>query len=131
VKRGLQVVLAVGGLVAMVTGLVHIAGGVSTFPGSPAAENAADNEARFLAAFWVAFGAVAIWVVPRVERETLVVRALGGALILGGLARVVSIADVGEPDSFQYVLMAIELILGPLVIGWQALLRRARVTESR
>jgi hypothetical protein len=123
VKRGLQVVLAVGGLVAIGTGLLHIAGGVSTFPGSPSAENAADNEARFLAAFWVAFGALAVWAVPRVERETLVVRALGGALFLGGLARLVSIIDVGEPDSLQYVLMAIELVLGPVLIGWQALLR--------
>jgi hypothetical protein len=66
-RRGLQAVLAVGGVVAIGTGLVHIVGGVSTFPGSPSAENAADNEARFLAAFWVAFGAVALWVVPRVE----------------------------------------------------------------
>ena len=123
-KRGLQVVLAAGGLVAIATGLTHIAGGVSTFPGSPSAENAADNEARFLAAFWVAFGAVALWVVPRVARETLVVRALGGALILGGLARLVSIIDVCEPDSFQYVLMGLELVLGPLVIGLQALLSR-------
>lgn len=125
-RRGLQVVLAVGGLVAIGTGLMHIAGGVDTFPGSPSAENPADNEARFLSAFWVAFGAVALWAVPRVEREALVVRVLGGALFLGGLARLVSIIDVGEPDSFQYVLMAIELVLGPLLIAWQAMLRGAR-----
>jgi hypothetical protein len=124
-RRGLQVVLAVGGLVAIGTGLMHIAGGVSTFPGSPSAENAVDNEARFLAAFWVAFGAVALWLVPRVEREKLALRALGGALFLGGLARVVSVISVGEPDQLQYVLMAIELILGPLLIAWQAMLRRA------
>jgi hypothetical protein len=57
-----------------------------------------------------------------VEREPLVVRALGGALFLGGLARVVSIIDVGEPDSIQYVLMGVELVLGPLLIAWQAAL---------
>jgi hypothetical protein len=125
-RRGLQVVLVVGGLVAITTGLVAIVGGIDTFPGSPSAENPADNEGRFLNAFWVAFGVALLWVAPRVERETLLIRFLGAALFLGGLARLASIIDVGEPDSLQYVLMGIELVLGPLVIAWQAMLRPAR-----
>jgi hypothetical protein len=123
-RRGLQVVLVVGGLVAISTGLVAIIGGVDTFPGSPSAENPADNEGRFLNAFWVAFGVAILWVVPRVERETLLVRFLGATLFLGGLARIASIIDVGEPADLQYVLMGIELVLGPLLIAWQALLSR-------
>ena len=123
-RRGLQAVLLVGGLVAAGTGLVHMIGGVDTFPGSPSADPAADNEARFLAAFWFAFGVAILWVVPRVERETRLVRVLMAALFLGGLARLASIIDVGDPDSFQYVLMGIELTLAPLVVVWQALLAR-------
>ena len=125
-RRGLQAVLVVGGLVAIATGLVAIVGGIDTFPGSPAAENPADNEARFLNAIWVAFGVAVLWVVPRVERETVLIRFLGAAIFLGGLARLASIIDVGEPADLQYVLMGIELVLGPLLITWQALLQRAR-----
>jgi Domain of unknown function (DUF4345) len=125
-RRGLQAVLVVGGLVAIITGLVAIVGGIDTFPGSPSAENPADNEARFLNAIWVAFGVAVLWVVPRVERETLLVRFLGAAIFLGGLARLASLIDVGEPADLQYVLMGIELVLGPLLIAWQALLQRAR-----
>jgi Domain of unknown function (DUF4345) len=125
-RRGLQVVLTAGGLVAITTGVIAIVGGIDTFPGSPSAENPADNEARFLNAIWVAFGVALLWVVPRVERETLLVRFLGAAIFLGGLARVASIIDVGKPADLQYVLMGIELVLGPLLIAWPATLRRAR-----
>jgi Domain of unknown function (DUF4345) len=125
-RRGLQVVLTVGGLVAITTGVIAIVGGIDTFPGSPEAENPADNEARFLNAIWVAFGVAILWVVPRVERETLLVRFLGAAIFLGGVARLASIIDVGEPADLQYVLMGIELVLGPLVIVWQSLLHPAR-----
>jgi Domain of unknown function (DUF4345) len=125
-RRGLQAVLVVGGLVAITTGLIAIVGGIDTFPGSPSAENPADNEARFLNAIWVAFGVALLWVVPRVERETLFVRFLGAAIFLGGLARLASLIDVGEPADLQYVLMGIELVLGPLIICWQALLQRGR-----
>jgi Domain of unknown function (DUF4345) len=119
-------VLVVGGLVAITTGLIAIVGGIDTFPGSPSAENPADNEARFLNAIWVAFGVAILWVVPRVERETLLVRFLGAAIFLGGLARLASLIDVGEPADLQYALMGIELVLGPLVIAWQALLQPGR-----
>ena len=129
-KRGLQAVLVVGGLVAITTGVIAIVGGIDTFPGSPEGENPADNEGRFLNGIWVGFGALILWVVPRVERETTLVRILAAAIFLGGLARLASIIDVGEPADLQYVLMGIELVLGPLVIAWQTLLtRRADVGE--
>lgn len=129
-RRGLQVVLVVGGLVAITTGLVAIIGGADTFPGSPSMENPADNEGRFLNAFWIAFGVALLWVAPRVERETTLIRFLAAALFLGGLARVISIIDVGEPADMQYVLMGIELTLAPLVVVWQTLLGRSGASAS-
>ena len=115
--------LAVGGAVAVGTGLVHIAGGVATFPGSPSADAAADNEARFLAASWVGFGVLALWAVSGVEHKAAVVRTLGGVLILGGLARAVSLIDVGDAETLQDVLMGIELVLGLMLVAWPSFLR--------
>jgi hypothetical protein len=79
---------------------------------------------RFYAAFWVALGAVALWVAPRAERETGVVRAIAAAIFLGGLARVISIASVGEPHSFQLILMALELGIPPILFLLSARARR-------
>jgi hypothetical protein len=123
-RRALQVVLGVGGLVAIGGGLLQIAIGPSALPGSPGAGNSVDSELRFLSAYWVALGAALLWIAPRVERETIALRAAMAALFLGGIARVVSLISVGEPHSTLLVLMAIELIAPPVVVAWQATLDR-------
>lgn len=123
-RRALQAVLGVGGTVAIVTGLLQIATGPLTLPGSPSADETVDSELRFLSAFWVAVGAVLLWLVPRVERETVTLRVVAAAIFLGGVARAVSLISVGEPHSTALVLMAIELIAPPIVVAWQAILAR-------
>jgi uncharacterized protein DUF4345 len=122
--RGLQVLLAAIGVVAVVAGLITVLAGADSLLGVGEVEAPVDNEMRFYAAFWVALGGVALWVAPRAEQETGVVRAIAAAIFLGGLARIVSIASVGEPHSSQYVLMGIELAIPPILVGWQAALER-------
>jgi hypothetical protein len=129
-RRALQVVLGVGGAVAVVTGLLQIATGPATLPGSPEAGDTVDSELRFLSAFWVALGTVLLWIVPQVERQATVLRAAMAALFLGGVARAVSWMSVGEPHSLAIVLMAIELIAPPIVVAWQATLARRRGGEG-
>jgi hypothetical protein len=122
--RGLQVLLAAIGVVAVVAGLITVLAGADSLLGVGEVDARIDSEMRFYAAFWVALGGVALWVAPRAERETGVVRAIAAAIFLGGLARVVSIISVGEPHSSQYVLMGIELAIPPILVGWQAALQR-------
>jgi Domain of unknown function (DUF4345) len=79
---------------------------------------------RFYAVFWVALGAVALWVTLRADREPGVVRAIAAAIFLGGLARIVSIISVGEPHPSQFVLMGLELAIPPILFLLSAVARR-------
>ena len=84
----------------------------------------ADNELRFFAVFWIAFGVIAIRVAPRVDTEMQLVRALALTLFVGGLARAISWLAVGKPHSLFVSLMLLELVGAPLVVAWQAKLSR-------
>jgi hypothetical protein len=119
-ERGLQIVFAALGVTAVLTGLVDIVGGPEALPGESAVGDTADNAFRFNAAFWVAFGVAALWLVPRLLAETTAVRWLAGALFLGGVARVISLIDVGEPHELFLALMGVELLLPPVIVVWQS-----------
>lgn len=84
-----------------------------------------DNELRFFAVFWIAFGVVAIRVAPRVDTETQLVRALALTLFVGGLARAISWLAAGEPHPLFVSLMFLEVLGAPLVVAWQGKLSRS------
>lgn len=119
-KVALQALFTVVGAIAVVTGVMVVAAGPDGIPGNNSATVTADNELRFFATFWIAFGLAAIRVAPRVETETGLVRALALTMFFGGIARAISWLSVGEPHSLFVSLMFVELLGAPLVIAWQA-----------
>jgi hypothetical protein len=124
-ERGLQIVLGLLGATAVVTGLIDIIGGPEAVPGGEAAPNeTVDSAFRFEAAMWIAFGVAALWVAPRAATQTAVVRWIAGALFLGGIGRIISIVDVGEPHGLFVALLFVELLLPPIIVFWQARLVR-------
>jgi hypothetical protein len=123
--RGLRALIALIGVVAVVAGLITVLAGADSLLGVGQVDARIDSEMRFYAAFWVALGAVALWVSSRAEHEVGVVRAIAAAIFLGGLARVISIISVGEPHSSQLVLMGLELSIPPILVAWQMALQRA------
>ena len=65
-------------------------------------------------------GRIAIlWLVPRIETETVLFRAIWGAIFLGGAGRLLSILLVGTPPIPFVGFTALELIGAPLFIYWQ------------
>jgi hypothetical protein len=119
--RALQIVVGLLGATAVVTGLVDIIGGPEALPGvDGAVDETVDNAFRFNAAFWCALGVAALWLVPRLATETTAVRWVAGALFLGGVARAVSLIDVGEPHEMFVALMFVELLLPPVIVFWQS-----------
>lgn len=94
--------------------------GAKSLPGQEVANPSVESELRFYAAFYVAYGIVALRVAPRADRDILAVRALAGALFLAGLARACGWLAVGKPHGLQRGLLAIELAAPPLIIAWQA-----------
>lgn len=119
-QRLLQALLTVVGLVAVATGLFAVLTGAAGMPGENEASASVESELRFFAAFWFAYGVVALRTAPRVGVETTVVRALALALFVAGMARAAAWIAVGRPHALFVGLMIVELIGPPLVVVWQA-----------
>jgi Domain of unknown function (DUF4345) len=121
--------LGVGGLVATGAGLDTVLRGARSVPGRPRAGAEMDSELRYYSGFYVAFGLAALRTAPRADGEPAAVRALAGALFLGGLARAAAWRASGRPHPLQRALLAIELAVPPLLLGAQE--RAARLAEGR
>lgn len=116
----LRAVFYVGGAVATTAGLHTVVFGAKSLPGQERTNPSVEGELRFYAAFYVAYGLLALRVAPRADRDSTAVRALAGALLLAGLSRAGGWRAVGRPHRLQLALLAIELTAPPLIVGWQA-----------
>jgi len=120
-KRLLQITTALLGLVPLLTGIItmlgvhdplYSAGGIPALP-------VLDSNLRFFGGVWLGLGIAILWLVPRIETETVLFRAIWGAIFLGGAGRLLSILLVGTPPIPFVGFTALELIGAPLFIYWQ------------
>src|ERR671916_616905 len=118
--RRIRALLYGGGCVATAAGLHTVIAGAKSVPGQGPANASIESELRFYAAFYVAYGLAALRVAPRADQEGAALRALAGALFLGGLARAGGWRAVGRPHAGQRALLAIELAGAPALAAWQA-----------
>jgi hypothetical protein len=119
-RRALRAVFYFGGAVATTAGLHTVIAGAKSLPRQKAANPSLESELRFYAAFYVAYGLVALRVAPRAHRDTAGVRGLAGALFLAGVARAGGWLAAGRPHELQVALLAIELAAPPPIVAWQA-----------
>jgi Domain of unknown function (DUF4345) len=70
-----------------------------------------DNEMRFYAPFWGAYGLVLLTVARDLPKKLGFVPPLSALFFVGGVGRAISWGMVGPPHPFFSLLMAIELIL--------------------
>ncbi|GGK16531.1 hypothetical protein GCM10010124_06400 [Pilimelia terevasa] len=125
-RRGLQVLVAVLACVPVGTGLLDVLGGVAVLPGPPPSTSPdLESNYRFFATVWCGVGLTLAWTVPRVERAGAVLRAIGGAIFVGGLVRLLAAALHGLPHPIFVTAAAVELAAPPLVVWWQAQVARA------
>jgi hypothetical protein len=124
-RRALRATVYALGAVATTAGLDTVLRGARSLPGEGAANPAVESELRYYGAFYAAYGAAALRVAPRADRDAAAVRALAGALFLGGLARAGRWLAAGPPHQVQRGLLALELGVPPLLVAWQARLASA------
>lgn len=79
-----------------------------------------DNEMRFYAVFWFAYGVAAISVARRLPTSIKTARLLLALFFAGGAGRALSIASVGAPHPVFIALMWIELLAPTalLLLSW-------------
>lgn len=121
-KRGLQIVLSLLSLIPLVVAFGALTGGAAGIEGA-AVSAALDNQLRYLSTFYLSLTFLVWWMIPNIERHTVPLRILIGAIVLGGLARVYSLMTLGHPGEQFYMGMMIELAL-IILIPWQAIVAK-------
>jgi hypothetical protein len=124
-RRNLQRVIVALGLVPIVTGAASLVFGTDVIPeaGSPSAST--ESELRFYAVWWLGAGLFLASLAPRVEQRGRELRAVCALLVLGACGRALAIADAGRPQPIFVVLMALEFLIPPVLVLWQARVARA------
>jgi hypothetical protein len=114
------VFLVLFGVTAISLACLHIVLGPSAIPGSVPVNATMDSEDRFYATLFGAYGLALLWCVKDVERKSTVVYFLALTFLAGGIARLISIAAVGLPNTFFIAMTALELLIpfGMLYAQW-------------
>jgi hypothetical protein len=121
-RRLLQVTMGLLGVIPVVTGVLTMMGladPIYAADGVPA--NALlDSNLRFLGGLWLVAGLAMIWLIPRIDRETVLFRALWLMVFAGGVGRLLSMAFVGLPPWPFIGFTLLEIAGAPCFIAWQA-----------
>lgn len=114
-RRTTQILVMLMGAAVVGIAVAHLAlGGAAVIGGSPL-NATAEGEHRFFAALLLCYGLAFLWCVPGIEAKRRPLNLLAAAFLLGGLARLVSVAVSGPPNAFYSAMLAVELAV-PLLV---------------
>ncbi|MFF0000851.1 DUF4345 domain-containing protein [Streptomyces avermitilis] len=125
-RRAFQGALAVLGLVVLGTGTLDVVAGPTALPETLEVSNTLDSNYRFFAGVWCALGIALLSAARRPESHVSVMRAVFGAVFVGGLARGVSYYAVGAPHAMHAAFIGVELILPTVLLLWYGRLARLK-----
>jgi hypothetical protein len=136
-KKTLQFVLAVLGLIPIITGGLSILLGMQALVvlGDPIPTEAVNNivldsETRFLGAIWFGIGVAIYWLIPSIDKQIALFRLIAGSIFLGGIGRLLSAFLVGVPPVHFFVFIVLELIGMPLLVLWHSYISGSRNLTS-
>jgi uncharacterized protein YjeT (DUF2065 family) len=125
-KRGLQIATGLLGIIPVLTGIItmfELSDPIYAAAKIPA--NALlDSNLRFFGGVWLGLGLALYWLIPGIERQTILFRVLWGMIFLGGIGRLLSMIFLGWPPLPFVGFTALEIIGAPFFIWWQARLER-------
>ncbi len=120
-KRNLQIAMAVLGAVPVLTGLIGLMGLADPLYArlNITLDATLDSNLRFFSGVWIGLGLAVWWLVPRIDQETALFRALWLMIFLGGIGRLLSLVLAGQPLLPFVGFTAVEILGAPLFILWQ------------
>jgi hypothetical protein len=131
-KRGLQIATAVLGAIPVVTGIITMFGLSDPIYASASipANALLDSNLRFFGGVWLGLGIALYWLIPNIEKQTVLFRVLWGMIFLGGIGRLLSMVFLGLPPLPFVGFTALEIIGAPLFIFWQARLAQMATAKT-
>jgi hypothetical protein len=125
-KRLFQTVVALACVVPLVTGASGVLHGPQWIRGAGGAPVDLDSHFRYMSGIFLGVGIAFASCIPAIEAKSARFRMLGAFVVLGGLARLLSLAETGVPSRGHLLGLGMELVVVPCLIAWQAgLARRA------
>lgn len=137
-----RTVIALFALLPLATGLADVLLGVAgqttlgvALSSETLADPVLDSQFRFLASIWFGLGLLLCLCAWKPLRYPNVLRGVLAVIFLGGIARILSIVQLGLPESvvgqvFVLVAIAIEIIGMPLLLWWQQRLMKASASDA-
>ncbi len=86
--------------------------------------NDLDSHFRYLSGLLLGIGFVFLFSIIRIETKETVFRTLGVVILVGGLARLWSLLQVGMPGPGHQFGLVMELLVVPLIVLWQGRIAR-------
>jgi hypothetical protein len=122
-RRLLQIVCGLAALVPLTFGAVGVLRGAQWLAKMPVPADL-DSHFRYLSGLFLMLGIGFASCIPHMEARGDRFRLLGAMVIAGGLARALSLAQVGPPSAGHVFGLAMELGVVPLLMLWQARVAR-------
>ena len=120
-KRGLQVASAILAAIPVVTGIIGLLGTSDPlYELKRQPDVLLDSNLRFFGGLWLGLGIAMYWLVPRIDTQTVLFRALWGMIFLGGIGRLISMLAVAAPPIPFIGFTVLEIVGAPLLVLWQA-----------
>ena len=129
-KRLLQAVMALTLPLPFSAALAGVIGGPNFLGHPPVIPADLDSHFRYVSGLFLAMLLLFASCIPNVEQKGARLRVLGAMVILGGTARLWSLASVGMPSAGHLAGLGIELVETPLLLLWQAHLARRLGTAA-
>ncbi len=128
--RALQATVALLALIPTLTGAAGIVLGPDFLRLDPPWPADLDSHFRFLSGVFLAVGLGFYSTIPNITARTGRFRLLAGLVVTGGLARLASLFMAGAPTAGHLVGLAMELVVVPSLVLWQARTARQAATNA-
>lgn len=124
-RRLLQAAVALACLVPIAMGAASIVESAAVLRGvEPPLAVDLDSHYRYLSGLLFGIGILFAASIRRIETKGTTFRTLGTIIVIGGLARLVSLIQNGVPGAGHQFGLAMELAVVPLIVLWQGRVAR-------
>ena len=125
-RRSLQIVTGILAIIPVVTGMIGLCGlwdPLYALAGAPQSV-LLDSNLRFFSGVWLGLGFALFWLIPSIEKQTILFRVVWGAIFLGGIGRCLSMLFLALPPIPFIGFTILEIVGAPFFVWWQARLAR-------
>src|SRR5258707_15887649 len=92
-----------------------------------------DSNLRFFSGVWLGLGLALYWLIPGIEKQTVLFRVIWCMIFLGGVGRCISMLFLAPPPIPFVGFAILEIVGAPVFVLWQARLainNKSKVVHS-